>query len=161
MSTDDHREEIADLRARTGAGMMDCKKALEEAGGDMEKAIEILRTRASPRPTSAPTARVGRPDHRPWAPTARSGRWSSSTARPTSWRATTSSWALWRTPRACPGRRGRDHRSWRREGRVAPTSVEETVKGVGQDRRDDGRAWPRSRAGGIVGHYLHFNGRSP
>ena len=31
------------LRERTGAGMMDCKKALEEAGGDVEKAIEVLR----------------------------------------------------------------------------------------------------------------------
>ena len=37
--------EIADLRARTGAGMMDCKKALEEAEGDAEKAIAILRTK--------------------------------------------------------------------------------------------------------------------
>jgi elongation factor Ts len=31
------------LRERTGAGMMDCKKALEESRGDMEKAIEFLR----------------------------------------------------------------------------------------------------------------------
>jgi len=36
-------KEVAELRARTGAGMMDCKRALEEAGGDMEKAIEALR----------------------------------------------------------------------------------------------------------------------
>ncbi len=35
--------EIAQLRAKTGAGMMDCKHALEEAAGDMEKAIDILR----------------------------------------------------------------------------------------------------------------------
>ncbi len=35
--------EIAQLRAKTGAGMMDCKKALDEATGDMEKAIDILR----------------------------------------------------------------------------------------------------------------------
>ena len=34
---------IAELRARTDAGMMDCKKALEEAGGDLDKATEILR----------------------------------------------------------------------------------------------------------------------
>ncbi len=34
---------IKDLRERTGAGMMDCKRALEEAGGDMEKAIDWLR----------------------------------------------------------------------------------------------------------------------
>jgi elongation factor Ts len=31
------------LRKKTGAGMMDCKKALQEAEGDMEKAVEILR----------------------------------------------------------------------------------------------------------------------
>lgn len=34
---------VKELRERTGAGMMDCKKALAEANGDMEKAIEILR----------------------------------------------------------------------------------------------------------------------
>jgi elongation factor Ts len=34
---------VAELRARTGVGMMDCKKALEETGGDMEKAIDLLR----------------------------------------------------------------------------------------------------------------------
>jgi elongation factor Ts len=33
------------LRERTGAGMMDCKKALTEAEGDMDKAIEILRVK--------------------------------------------------------------------------------------------------------------------
>ena len=31
------------LRDKTGAGMMDCKKAMQEAGGDMEKAVEVLR----------------------------------------------------------------------------------------------------------------------
>ncbi len=35
--------DISDLRARTGAGMMDCKKALEEAHGDMSAAAELLR----------------------------------------------------------------------------------------------------------------------
>ena len=34
---------VAELRARTGAGMMDCKRALEETGGDLEKAIDQLR----------------------------------------------------------------------------------------------------------------------
>jgi elongation factor Ts len=34
---------IKDLRERTGAGMSDCKKALQETGADMEKAIEYLR----------------------------------------------------------------------------------------------------------------------
>lgn len=36
-------EEVKELRERTGAGMMDCKKALTETGGDMEKAIAHLR----------------------------------------------------------------------------------------------------------------------
>ncbi|MEY2821195.1 MAG: translation elongation factor Ts [Opitutales bacterium] len=34
---------VNDLRQRTGAGLMDCKKALTEANGDMERAVEILR----------------------------------------------------------------------------------------------------------------------
>jgi len=34
---------VKELRERTGAGMMDCKKALGETSGDMEKAIEFLR----------------------------------------------------------------------------------------------------------------------
>ncbi|NLW44651.1 MAG: translation elongation factor Ts [Syntrophomonadaceae bacterium] len=36
---------VKELRERTGVGMMDCKNALVEAGGDMEKAIELLRTK--------------------------------------------------------------------------------------------------------------------
>ncbi len=36
-------KDVSELRARTGAGRMDCKRALEEAGGDMEKAVELLR----------------------------------------------------------------------------------------------------------------------
>ena len=36
-------KQVSELRARTSAGMMDCKKALEEAGGDMDKAAELLR----------------------------------------------------------------------------------------------------------------------
>jgi elongation factor Ts len=38
-------EEVKRLRQRTGAGMMDSKKALQEAGGDVERAVEILRER--------------------------------------------------------------------------------------------------------------------
>ena len=34
---------VKDLRERTGAGMLDCKKALEECGGDFEKSIDLLR----------------------------------------------------------------------------------------------------------------------
>jgi len=36
-------EQVKELRERTGIGMMECKKALQEAGGDAEKAIDILR----------------------------------------------------------------------------------------------------------------------
>lgn len=38
-------ELVKDLREKTGAGMMDCKKVLTETDGDMEKAIELLRER--------------------------------------------------------------------------------------------------------------------
>ncbi len=38
-------ELIKQLRERTAAGFSDCKKALEEAGGDIEKAVDILRKR--------------------------------------------------------------------------------------------------------------------
>jgi len=37
--------DVKELRERTGAGIMDCKAALAEAGGDTERAIEILRVR--------------------------------------------------------------------------------------------------------------------
>lgn len=36
-------QSVKELRERTGAGMMDCKKALTESNGDMEKAVELLR----------------------------------------------------------------------------------------------------------------------
>ena len=38
-------KDVKELRDRTGAGMMDCKRALEEAAGDVDKAVEILRVR--------------------------------------------------------------------------------------------------------------------
>ena len=40
-------EMVKKLRDMTGAGMMDCKKALEEADGDFEKAVEILRKKGA------------------------------------------------------------------------------------------------------------------
>ena len=38
-------EAVKELRERTGAGMMDCKRALEETGGDLDKAMALLRER--------------------------------------------------------------------------------------------------------------------
>ena len=40
---------VKELRERTGIGMMECKRSLEEAGGDQEKAIEILRKKGHAR----------------------------------------------------------------------------------------------------------------
>ena len=36
---------VKELRERTGAGMMDCKGALTETGGEMEQAVDLLRKR--------------------------------------------------------------------------------------------------------------------
>lgn len=47
--------DVNKLRQQTGAGMMDCKKALVEADGDFEKAIEVLRKKAR---RSLPTAQT-------------------------------------------------------------------------------------------------------
>jgi elongation factor Ts len=40
-------QDVKALRDRTGAGMMECKTALTETGGDQEKAIDLLRTRGA------------------------------------------------------------------------------------------------------------------
>ncbi|MCG8525465.1 MAG: translation elongation factor Ts [Opitutales bacterium] len=43
MSQPINAKQVGELRAKTGAGLMDCKRALSEAGGDFEKATAILR----------------------------------------------------------------------------------------------------------------------
>jgi elongation factor Ts len=40
-------KDVQELRQRTGAGMMECKKALEETGGNAEKAAELLRAKGA------------------------------------------------------------------------------------------------------------------
>lgn len=40
-------KDVAALRERTGAGMMDCKNALEETKGDLDKAVELLRSKGA------------------------------------------------------------------------------------------------------------------
>lgn len=40
-------KDVQELRQRTGAGMMECKRALEEAGGDMDRGVEILRKKGA------------------------------------------------------------------------------------------------------------------
>jgi elongation factor Ts len=49
-------EAVKELRERTGAGFMDCKRALEETGGDVDKAIALLRERG----LSAAAKKAGR-----------------------------------------------------------------------------------------------------
>lgn len=49
-------KDVAALREKTGCGMMDCKKALTEANGDMEKAIDVLREKG----LAAATKKSGR-----------------------------------------------------------------------------------------------------
>ncbi|MCL2446575.1 MAG: translation elongation factor Ts [Oscillospiraceae bacterium] len=49
-------KDVAELRAKTGVGMMDCKKALVEADGNMDRAVDILRERG----LAAATKKAGR-----------------------------------------------------------------------------------------------------
>ena len=51
-------KEVGELRNRTGAGMMDCKKALEETNGDMDKAVELLRSKGAAKNGSRPIVDV-------------------------------------------------------------------------------------------------------
>ena len=45
MTTAVSAQDVKALRERTGAGMMDCKRALEETSGDMDRAVELLRVK--------------------------------------------------------------------------------------------------------------------
>ena len=58
-------KDVAALRKATGAGMMDAKRALEEAGGDMDRAAEILREKgmADARKRAGRTAAQGTIGH--------------------------------------------------------------------------------------------------
>jgi elongation factor Ts len=61
MTTTINAKDVSQLRGRTGAGMMDCKKALQETGGDMDKAVELLRKKgiAKAEKRSGRTAKEG------------------------------------------------------------------------------------------------------
>ena len=52
--------EVKQLRETTQAGMMDCKRALEETGGDMDAAVKLLREKGIARPASGPGAAPAR-----------------------------------------------------------------------------------------------------
>ena len=57
MSTPITAKMVNDLRGQTGAGLLDCKKALTESNGNVEEAITILRKKGAARPPKRPTAR--------------------------------------------------------------------------------------------------------
>jgi elongation factor Ts len=112
---------VKELRERTGAGMMECKKALVEANGDIEAAIEAMRK--SGQAKAAKKAGRTAAEGVIMIKTAADGKrpsWSRSTARPTSWPRTMNFLefaeavtgrlrsAAWPMPRRCwsdPGRR--------------------------------------------------------
>ena len=52
-------QDVKNLREQTGCGMMDCKKALTEAGGDFEKAVEYLREKGLAAAQKKPYRRRG------------------------------------------------------------------------------------------------------
>ena len=85
-------KDVQELRQRTGAGMMDCKKALEETGGDMDKAVEYLRKKGIAKAEKrAGPRRVGRPHRRARQRRREDRRAVELNSRPTSSRATRSS----------------------------------------------------------------------
>ena len=65
---------VKELRERTGAGMMDCKKALEETAGDMDQAVALLRERARRQPPRRPAATRAKASSRPTSTPAAAGR---------------------------------------------------------------------------------------
>jgi elongation factor Ts len=65
-------EQVKQLRDQTGAGMMECKKALSEASGDVDKAVELYKAgmaQAEKRsPARARSRRRLHPRREPWVP---------------------------------------------------------------------------------------------
>ncbi len=157
---------IAELRARTSAGMMDCKKALEEAGGDMDKASEILRAKG----IAKAEKRAGRSASQGLvmievAADATTGTMvevnceTDFVARTESFRAFVQgllAHAVGHAPAGADVTAAIMAQGWQ----GGATSVEETLKGISAKT---GEAMAIKRvakftvAGGVVGHYLHHN----
>ena len=160
------RRRVKALREQTGAGMMDCKKALADAGGDAERAIELLRERGL---AKAGSARGARPARAPIAIAlagARGRASSSSAARPTSSRSTDDFQALAdelararrarmrrsRRPTRCSRRRDR-----RREGRSERVAA--AIAELGENIVLKRVARLAAPAAGVVGGYVHAGGK--
>ena len=94
-------EQIKELRDKTGVSVMQCKKALEEAGGDMNKAIVILKKKAPILPLKKPTAPSGPgPSPATFTTPAPSGPWLSLFPKPILWPKTRPS-KLWLATLPC------------------------------------------------------------
>ena len=78
---------VKELRERTGAGMMDCKAALQETSGDMEQAVDLLRKKGLAK-AAKKAGRVAAEGLIGVAVEGPKGVWSRSIPRPISWRAT-------------------------------------------------------------------------
>ena len=83
---------VGELRAKTDAPMMECKKALTEADGDMDKAEELLRVKLGNKASKAASRDHRRRRGRGVRRRRRPARSSKSTAKPTSSPRTTTSW---------------------------------------------------------------------
>ena len=156
---------VMDLRQRTGLGMMECKKALTEAGGDIAKAEELLRIKSGAKATQGGRPRGGR--RRRSAPTSRP------TARPrdgrsqlrdrfrrratrTSSRSRASSRSSIAREEPRRRRRAVGAAARRRHGRVACAVA--LVQKIGENMSI--RRFVRFDAGRALAQYLHGGGRS-
>ena len=126
-------KDVQELREMTGVGMMDCKKALTEADGDMDKAIEWLREKG----LAAQTKKAGKVaaegvsyaivNEAAWAS------WSRSTPRPTSWPRTRSSRTSSRTWPTVIAERG-PRRCGRALGGLTYPGTDRTMASVTADK---------------------------
>ena len=64
-------QQVAKLRQQTGCGINDCRNALEEAGGDTEKALDILRKKGELKASKKSAERETRRYQRKYLPTVR------------------------------------------------------------------------------------------
>ncbi|MDZ4673973.1 MAG: translation elongation factor Ts [Gemmatimonadota bacterium] len=157
---------IAELRARTSAGILDCKKALEEAAGDMDKASEILRARgiakAEKRAGRSASQGLVMIDVTTDAATATMVEVNCETdfvARTESFREFVKgllAHAAGHAPVGSDVTAGIMSQGWQ----GGATSVEETLKAISA-KTGEAMAIKRvakfTAAGGVVGHYLHHN----
>ena len=131
MSTAISASLVKELRDRTGAGMMDCKRALEETDGDIEAAREAPAREAWRRPPSAPAARRPRASSATGIDDGHAARWSRSAARPSPSRRTRSSRAS--------AKQVLDAVDAARPGAAAESLEDERVELIAQARREHRR----------------------